>query len=74
MTGEPEGSRDSRHRSCDEMVQVGIGRTLLLEVALEDVVELLVVGSEDEVCMVDELIERKDCVVSAKERRRSQQF
>ena len=65
LARESERSRDAAHDSCDERIELRVGRILSLEVALEDVVELLVVEIEDEIGVVDELVERKHGIVPA---------
>ena len=60
---EPQGGRDRGHNLADQPVQVGVRRSLDVQVPPADVVDGLVVHHEGAVGVLEGGVSREDCVV-----------
>jgi hypothetical protein len=63
LAGEAEAGGDSRHGQGDQMVEISVGGSGELEGAEADVVQGLVVNAEGLVCVLNQLVDGKGCVV-----------
>ena len=63
LAGEAEAGGDSRHGQGDQMVQISVSGSGELEGAEADVVQGLVVNAEGLVCVLNQLVDGKGCVV-----------
>merc|ERR1719240_1208142 len=63
LAWEAEAASHTTHCSTDKVVEVTISRRCQLQCAEADVVQGLIVQKEALVCILDKLVEGKDCVV-----------